>query len=172
MQLVSDATIPFMTVARGISRFSQVCCYTYGWDRFCLEPSGSDQEDRTFVVILDKNPMGDGCFWFPHVVNCILLVTPGLRRVCVWAQQPATFCVQVSVLEMDGQFDKLEELIYIESHLSNTSAKFYGEITQQMLKNSHFPGSNNGTGLFQTICGLKLREVYEALVQQEVRPVV
>jgi hypothetical protein len=38
----------------------------------------------------------------------------------------------VSVLEMDGQFDKLEELIYVESHLSNTSAKFYGEITQQV----------------------------------------
>lgn len=55
----------------------------------------------------------------------------------------------VSVLEMDGQFDKLEELIYVESHLSNTSAKFYGEITQQMLKNSQFPGSNNGTGLLQ-----------------------
>lgn len=55
----------------------------------------------------------------------------------------------VSVLEMDGQFDKLEELIYVESHLSNTSAKFYGEITQQMLKNSNFPGSNNGTGLLQ-----------------------
>lgn len=36
------------------------------------------------------------------------------------------------MLEMDGQFDKLEELIYIESHLSNTSAKFYGEITQQV----------------------------------------
>ena len=31
---------------------------------------------------------------------------------------------EVSVLEMDGQFDKLEELIYVESHLSNTSAKF------------------------------------------------
>jgi len=29
---------------------------------------------------------------------------------------------------MDGQFDKLEELIYVESHLSNTSAKFYGEL--------------------------------------------
>lgn len=38
---------------------------------------------------------------------------------------------EVSVLEMDGQFDKLEELIYMESHLSNTSSKFYGEITQQ-----------------------------------------
>ena len=66
---------------------------------------------------------------------------------------------QVSVLEMDGQFDKLEELIYVESHLSNTSAKFYGEITQQMLKNSQYPGSTNGTGLFQTIVGLKIREV-------------
>ena len=68
-------------------------------------------------------------------------------------------CRQVSVLEMDGAFDKLEELIYVESHLSSTSAKFYGEITQQMLKNSQFPGSNNGTGLFQTIVGLKIREV-------------
>jgi phosphoribulokinase len=56
---------------------------------------------------------------------------------------------EVSVLEMDGQFDKLEELIYVESHLSNTSAKFYGEVTQQMLKYADFPGSSNGTGLFQ-----------------------
>jgi len=56
---------------------------------------------------------------------------------------------EVSVLEMDGAFDKLEELIYVESHLSQTSSKFYGEITQQLLKNSAFPGSNNGTGLFQ-----------------------
>ncbi|KAL4435185.1 hypothetical protein ABPG77_001867 [Micractinium sp. CCAP 211/92] len=78
---------------------------------------------------------------------------------------------EVSVLEMDGQFDKLEELIYMESHLSNTSAKFYGEITQQMLKNASFPGSNNGTGLFQTIVGLKVREVYERITEKEVVPV-
>lgn len=78
---------------------------------------------------------------------------------------------EVSVLEMDGQFDKLEELIYVESHLSNTSAKFYGEITQQMLKNASFPGSNNGTGLFQTIVGLKVREVYERITQKEFVPV-
>ncbi len=38
---------------------------------------------------------------------------------------------EVSVLEMDGQFDKLEELIYVESHLSNTSAKFYGKKTRR-----------------------------------------
>ena len=80
--------------------------------------------------------------------------------------------MQVSVLEMDGSFDKLEELIYVESHLSNTSSKFYGEITQQMLKNSSFPGSTNGTGLFQTIVGLKIREIYETLLKTEVKPVV
>jgi len=80
---------------------------------------------------------------------------------------PDTFYGEnVSVLEMDGQFDKLEELIYVESHLSNTSAKFYGEITQQMLKNTAFPGSNNGTGLFQTLIGLKVREVYEKMTSK------
>ena len=79
---------------------------------------------------------------------------------------------EVSVLEMDGQFDNLEELIYVESHLSNTSSKFYGEITQQMLKNATFPGSNNGTGLFQTVVGLKIREVYEKVVKKEVASVV
>lgn len=78
---------------------------------------------------------------------------------------------EVSVLEMDGQFDKLEELIYVESHLSGTSSKFYGEITQQMLKNNAFPGSTNGTGLFQTIVGLKVRTVYEAITKTEVVPV-
>lgn len=37
-----------------------------------------------------------------------------------------------------------------------------------MLKNSNFPGSKNGTGLFQVITGLKVREVYEQLTQREV----
>lgn len=71
---------------------------------------------------------------------------------------------QVSVVEMDGQFDRLDELIYVESHLSNLSSKFYGEVTQQMLKHTDFPGSNNGTGLFQTIIGLKIRDLYEQIV--------
>ncbi|KAE8690234.1 Phosphoribulokinase [Hibiscus syriacus] len=61
------------------------------------------------------------------------------------------------------QFDRLDELIYVESHLSNLSTKFNGEVTQQMLKHSDFPGSNNGTGLFQTIVGLKIRDLYEQI---------
>lgn len=74
---------------------------------------------------------------------------------------------EVSVLEMDGVFDKLEELIYVESHLSNISTKFYGEITQQMLKHADFPGSNNGTGLFQTMVGLKIRDLFERVTAKE-----
>jgi phosphoribulokinase len=69
--------------------------------------------------------------------------------------------VKVTVLEMDGQFDKLDELLYVEGHLSKLCTKFYGEVTQQMLKHAGIPGSNNGTGLFQTIVGLKIRDIYE-----------
>jgi phosphoribulokinase len=69
----------------------------------------------------------------------------------------------VSVLEVDGQFDNLDEMIYIESHLSNTSTKFYGEMTELMLKHPDYPGSNNGSGLFQVLVGLKMRATYERL---------
>lgn len=71
----------------------------------------------------------------------------------------------VSVLEVDGQFDRLEEVIYIESHLSNTSTKFYGEMTELLLKHKEYPGSNNGSGLFQVLVGLKMRSTYERLVK-------
>jgi phosphoribulokinase len=70
---------------------------------------------------------------------------------------------EVSILEVDGQFDNLEEMIYIESHLSKTSTKYYGEMTELLLKHKDYPGSNNGTGLFQVLVGLKMRETYELL---------
>lgn len=70
---------------------------------------------------------------------------------------------EVSILEVDGQFDRLEELIYVESHLSNTSTKFYGEMTELLLKHREYPGSSNGTGLFQVLVGLKMRATYERL---------
>ncbi|XP_048535454.1 phosphoribulokinase, chloroplastic [Triticum urartu] len=88
---------------------------------------------------------------------------PGIK----FSYGPDTYFGQeVSVLEMDGQFDRLDELIYVESHLSNLSTKFYGEVTQQMLKHADFPGSNNGTGLFQTIVGLKIRDLYEQIIAE------
>ncbi len=70
---------------------------------------------------------------------------------------------EVSVLEIDGQFERLEELIYIESHLSNTSTEYYGEMTELLLKHREYPGSKNGSGLFQVLVGLKMRDTYQKL---------
>jgi phosphoribulokinase len=69
----------------------------------------------------------------------------------------------VSVLEVDGQFERLEEMIYIETHLSNTSAKYHGEMTELLLHHRDYPGSTNGSGLFQVLTGLKMRATYERL---------
>ena len=73
----------------------------------------------------------------------------------------------VSVLEVDGQFDKLEEVIYIEQHLSKTSVKYDGELTELLLHHREYPGSSNGTGLFQVLTGLKMRATYERLTAKE-----
>ncbi len=75
----------------------------------------------------------------------------------------------VSVLEVDGQFDKLEEVSYIESHLSNTYTKYVGEMTHLLLQHREYPGSNNGTGLFQVLTGLRMRTTYERLTAKEAK---
>lgn len=74
---------------------------------------------------------------------------------------------EVSVLEVDGKFDNLEEMIYIESHLSKTGTKYYGEMTELLLKHKDYPGSDNGTGLFQVLVGLKMRQNYEYIMAQQ-----
>lgn len=76
----------------------------------------------------------------------------------------------VSMLEIDGQFDNLEEMIYIESHLSKIGTRYYGEMTELLLKHKDYPGSNNGTGLFQVLVGLKMRETYERLIAPIKKP--
>lgn len=73
----------------------------------------------------------------------------------------------VSVLEVDGQFDRLDEMIYIESHLSNLSTKYYGELTELLLKHREYPGSSDGSGLFQVLVGLKMRAAYERLTSPD-----
>jgi phosphoribulokinase len=75
----------------------------------------------------------------------------------------------VSVLELDGQLEQLEEVSYIESHLSNISTKYHGEMTHLLLQHKEYPGSNNGTGLFQVMVGLKMRATYELLTSQEAK---
>jgi len=70
------------------------------------------------------------------------------------------FGSDVQVVEMDGTFDNIQELVYVESAMSNTKTKFYGELTQAMLAIADAPGSNNGTGLMQTLAAFAIRELY------------
>ena len=71
------------------------------------------------------------------------------------------FGADAQVVEMDGNFDNIQELVYVESALSNTKTKFYGEMTQAMLGLAEAPGSNNGTGLMQTLAAFAIRDIYE-----------
>lgn len=73
------------------------------------------------------------------------------------------FGKEVSVIEMDGEFNNLAELCYIENQMNNIDTKFYGELTQSMIKNKGAPGSNNGSGFFQSLAALKLRGLYERI---------
>jgi len=87
---------------------------------------------------------------------------PGVRlfqRQDTWAGKPA------AVIGMDGKFDKLEEMVYVEKMFQGSGSKFFGEVTQKMVEYDGQPGSNDGTGLLQTICSLKVREIYETIAK-------
>jgi phosphoribulokinase len=70
---------------------------------------------------------------------------------------------EVSILEIDGEFQNLEEMIYIESHLSRIGTNYHGEMTKLLLQHKDYPGSTNGTGLLQVLVGLKMREAYNKM---------
>jgi len=83
---------------------------------------------------------------------------PGIKL----ASGPDDFFGQdVQVVEMDGSFDNIQELVYVESAINNANTKFYGELTQAMLALANAPGSNNGTGLMQTLAAFAIRSLYE-----------
>merc|ERR1712194_698203 len=55
---------------------------------------------------------------------------------------------------------KSSQEVYFESNLGNANSKFYGEVTQAMLSLADSPGSNNGSGLMQTLAAFAIRELY------------
>ena len=116
-------------------------------------------ENFDTVYLFDE---GSTIHWRP----CGRKLTCAYPGIKMYYGPDAFYNNEVSILEVDGQFDNLEEMIYIESHLSNTGTGHYGEMTELLLKHKDYPGSNNGTGLFQVLVGLKMRETYEKLVSQ------
>merc|ERR1712137_1292191 len=72
----------------------------------------------------------------------------------------------VTVVEMDGEIDmdNMEaQLKEIESNMEGLNAKSATEFTEAMLKLKSSPGSQNGTGLLQTVIAMKVREIYEKI---------
>jgi len=74
----------------------------------------------------------------------------------------------VSVVEMDGEIDmeNMEaQLKEIEENIEGLAAS-PGEFTEAMAKLKSSPGSQNGTGMLQTVIAMKVREVYEKLTEK------
>merc|ERR1712217_936860 len=72
----------------------------------------------------------------------------------------------VTVVEMDGEIDmdNMEaQLKEIEENIEGLNAKSANELTEAMVKLRSSPGSQNGTGMLQTVIAMKVREIYEKL---------
>lgn len=104
-----------------------------------------------------------------HWIPCGRKLTCSYPGIKMFYGPDSYYGHEVSILEVDGQFDNLEEIIYIEGHLSNTATKYYGEMTHLLRQHQEYPGSNNGSGLFQVLTGLKMRAAYERLTATEAK---
>jgi len=72
----------------------------------------------------------------------------------------------VTIVEMDGEIDMdnmQAQLKEIEENLEGLAGKSATELTEAMTKLKSDPGSQNGTGLLQTVIAMKVREIYEKL---------
>jgi len=72
------------------------------------------------------------------------------------------------VVGFDGKYDNIADMAKVEKMFSDSASKTAGEATQKMMAYEGQPGSNDGTGFLQTICALKVREVYEAMTGAKV----
>jgi len=133
-------------------------------------PTALDPEDKKTLRVrsIQKNGVADfsPCYLFDEgssiewtpAASKLSSPAPGLKMSYGSEEYFGRDC---QVVEMDGAFDNLQELVYVESALSNTKTNFYGELTQAMLALADAPGSNNGTGLMQTLAAFAIRDIYE-----------
>merc|ERR1711868_122695 len=61
----------------------------------------------------------------------------------------------VTVVEMDGEIDM--------DNIEGLNGKSASELTEAMVRLKSSPGSQNGTGMLQTVIAMKVREIYEKL---------
>lgn len=113
--------------------------------------------DFTPSYIFDQ---GSTISWTPPTLK-LASSAPGIN---IYSGPEEYMGKKVKVIEMDGSFDNISELVCVESALKNLNAKFYGELTQAMLALADAPGSNNGTGFLQTVAAFAIRSLYEKKV--------
>merc|ERR1739838_457815 len=118
----------------------------------CIQKDGVDNFNPCYIF--DE---GSNIEWTPAPEK-LASPAPGMK---LKSSKEQYFGNDVSVVEMDGSFDNIQELVYVESAMSNTKTKFFGEMTQAMLGLAEAPGSNNGTGLMQTLAAFAIRDLYE-----------
>lgn len=118
----------------------------------CIQKKGVDNFNPTYLF-----DQGSKIEWTP-APSKLSTSGPGIKLAYYSEDYFGSPC---EVVEMDGVFDNIQELVYVESALSNTNTKFYGELTQAMLALASSPGSNNGTGLMQTLAAFAIRALYE-----------
>lgn len=135
-----------------------------------------DQERKVLRVRLlqnENNPNFDPIFLYDEG-STIDWVPCGRKLTCSYPGikfhygPDSYFDKEVSVFEVDGGFEKLDEMVYVETHIERAGTKFFGEITQALLKNPAAPGSKNGTGLLQVIMAMMMRTVYENITGKTV----
>lgn len=120
----------------------------------CVQQEGVENYDTCYLF-----DQGSKIEWTPSP-DKLSAPAPGIKL----ASYPETyFGKKSSIVEMDGSFNNIQELVYVESALSGTNTKFFGELTQAMLNLADAPGSNNGTGLMQTIAAFAIRSIYEKI---------
>ena len=74
-----------------------------------------------------------------------------------------------ATVEFDGKLTDINDYTAIEKLLSETAARNPGELAAELIKvGPNSPGSLDGTGLFQTLTALKLREFYETITGTKV----
>eukprot|EP00929_Paragymnodinium_shiwhaense_P092477 TRINITY_DN523_c0_g1_i1.p1 TRINITY_DN523_c0_g1~~TRINITY_DN523_c0_g1_i1.p1 ORF type:complete len:423 (-),score=133.17 TRINITY_DN523_c0_g1_i1:66-1334(-) len=105
---------------------------------------------------------------FPAVTLTKELNLPGEPGAVLKTYDDEWYGHAVSVIEMDGEVDAAkfdEQAMEIQSAITGLKVNTADEFSEAMKTMKAAPGSANGTGFFQTVIALKVREVYEKLTR-------
>jgi len=90
-------------------------------------------------------------------------VPEGCSGLALKSYQDKFYGHDVNVVELDGKIKDQKDFGFFEQFVKETGARSAGEVTNELVKvGANSPGGLDGTGFFQTITALKLREFYEA----------